>query len=160
MPLHRLSQPWTRKSLHQTSDPATLPSLSPFDPLVLPNFKGTSIPTMMPSMPPAQVPLLPIFATSIGSAAAVIRTTGLSVRSFRSQQSRYNLVHLLSAVSLTNIPTLVEAIFDRLSSIARLRAAKHANLEALLLPDRSAPSPDNIKYLIFFTFLWGNLILP
>ena len=105
----------------------------------------------MPPLTPAQAPLPPSVTTSIGSTAALSGRTGLSVRALRRQQARDDLVHLLSVASLTNSPPLVEAVVGRLSSITRLRAAKLANLEALLLPDGSAPSPDNIEDLISIT---------
>ena len=97
---------------------------------------------------PAQAPLPPSVTNSGGSTAALSGHTGLSVCASRRQQARDDLVHLLSVASLIDSPPLIKAVVGRLSSIMRLRAAKCANLEALLLLDISAPSPDDIKDLL------------
>ena len=102
----------------------------------------------MHPLTPAQVILPPRVTTSGGSAAALSRNTGLSVRDLKHHQARNELVHLLSFVSLTKISPLVEAIVGRIYSITQLCAEKRANLKAILLPDRSAPSPDKIKDLL------------
>ena len=130
-----------------TANPATVPSLSPSDPLLLPNVKLTLGPTVMPTLNLAQFPLPPNVATSIGSATTRRGITGLSVLAFRRHQARDDLVHLLYVASLTDSPPLVEAVVGRLSSITRPRAAKRVELGALLLPDGSSPSPDDVKDL-------------
>ena len=102
-------------------------------------------------MPPLISPLFPqtlSVATSIGTAAALSMPTILSIRDLKQKQARDNLVYLLSVASLTNSPPLVEAAVNRLSLITQLRTAKRADLEALLLPNGSAPSPNNFKDLI------------
>ena len=96
----------------------------------------------------AQVPLHPSVTTSGGSAAALSRRTGLSIRTSMRQQAREYLVHLLSVASLTGSPSLVEAVVVHLFSITRLRTAKRAYLEALLLPDCLASPPNDIKDLL------------
>ena len=101
----------------------------------------------MPPLTPAQLPLPPSVTTSNGSAATLSRRNGLSVRVLGRQQARDDLFHLLSVASLTDSPPLVKAIIGRLASISRLRAAKRADLEDLLLPDGLAPSPDDIEDL-------------
>ena len=65
---------------------------------------------MLHPMTPAQVILTPSITTSGGSAAAISGRIGLSVRASRRQQSRDDLVHLLSVASLTNIAPIVEAV--------------------------------------------------
>ena len=93
-------------------------------------------------------PLPQSVTTSIGSAAALSGRTGLSVCVLRRQQARDDLLHILYVSSLTNSPLLVEAIIVHLLCITRLRTAKRADLEALLLPDGSSLSPNDIKYLL------------
>ena len=102
----------------------------------------------MPPLTLAQLPLPPSVTTSNGSAATLSRRNGLSVRVLGRQQARDDLFHLLSVASLTDSPPLVKAIIGRLASISRLRAAKRADLEDLLLPDGLAPSPDDIEDLL------------
>ena len=102
----------------------------------------------MPPLTLAQLPLPPSVTTSNGSAATLSRRNGLSVRVLGRQQARDDLFHLLSIASLTDSPPLVKAIIGRLASISRLRAAKRADLEDLLLPDGLAPSPDDIEDLL------------
>ena len=97
---------------------------------------------------PAQVPLPPSVTTSGGRSAALIRRTSLSFYALRRQQARYHLVQLLFVASLTDSPPLVDDVVGRLSSITRIRVAKRADLEALLLPDGSAPFPDDIEDLL------------
>ena len=93
-------------------------------------------------------PLPQSVTTSIGSAAALSGRTGLSVCVLRRQQARDDLLHILYVSSLTNSPLLVEAIIVHLLCITRLRTAKRADLEALLLTDILAPSPDVVEDLI------------
>ena len=131
-----------------TADPAMVSSPSPSDPLLPPNVEGTLGPTVMPPLTPAQIPLPPSVDISIGSAAALSERTGLSARALMRQQGRDYLVHLFSIASLANSPLLTKVVAVRLSMITRLRTSMRADLEALLLPDRSTPLPDDINNLI------------
>ena len=130
-----------------TADPATVPSPSPFDNLLSPNFEGTQRQSDAP-LTLAQVPLPPSVSTPIGSVAVVSGCTGLSVRPLRRHQTRDNLFHPLSVPLLANSPILVKAVAGRLSSVTRLYMDKHENLKALLLLDNSALSPNYVKDLI------------
>ena len=173
--LHRASYPQTMKSedgnaplpsvpdsaadiSESTADPATVPpqspSQSPTEYLISPGTLWTSGPMVLHPLNPAHVPLPPSVTTSDRSASDLSERTGLSVRASRRQQARDDLVHLLSVTSLTDSPPLVKALVGRLSSITRLRAAKRADLEALLLPDGSAPSTDDIKDLLSISLNW------
>ena len=97
---------------------------------------------------PSQAPLTPSVGSYDGSVSALSGRSGRSARASRRQQARDDLTYLLSIAPLTDIPPLVKAISIRLSTISRLCAAKRAEIESLLLPDGSAPSPDDIEDLI------------
>ena len=96
------------------ANPATVPSPSLSDPLLLPNVEGTLGLTVITPMTPAYILQSPSVSNSIRSAAEIIGCTRLSVCALRQHQSRDNLVHLLSVATLTKIPPLVEAVFGRL----------------------------------------------
>ena len=100
---------------------------------------------MMDPLTPDQVPLPPRVRTSNGNTATL---SGRSACASRSQQARDNLTHLLSIYSLTGSPPLVKAVVIRLSTTSRPHTAKRAELDSLLLPDGSAPSPDEIEDLL------------
>ena len=131
-----------------TSDPDTVPPPSPYisttDSFLSPAPKGTLGLMVLHPLTLAQPPLPPRVTTPGGSTATLSSHTGLSVRVLKRQQDRDNLFHFLFVASLTKIPPFVETVVGRLSSITRLHAAKCANIEALLLLNGSAQSPNYI----------------
>ena len=100
---------------------------------------------------PYQVPLPPSVGTSDGSVAAPSKRSRISAHTSQYQQARDKLTHLLSITYPTNRHLLIGAVVIRLSTIYCLRATKRADIESLLIPNGSAPPPDDIMDLLLLS---------
>ena len=108
-------------------------------------------PAVTVPLTPAQVLLPPSFGGSDGNIYILGGCSGHSDRALRHHQDWDNLTHILSVVSLTNIPHLIKPVVGRLTTIARLRVAKSTQLETLRLLDGSVPLPKDINDLLYLS---------